>query len=103
MARSDRRKVESRLAILMTHILKWTYQSDKRTPSWRGTITAQRHQLARLVKSGVLRNHAESVLAETYADAVELAADETGLPEETFPAECPWTLEQLLGAEVLGE
>ncbi len=103
MARSDRRKVESRLAILIMHVLKWMHQTEKRTSSWRLTITVQRQQLARLVKSGVLRKHAESELAEIYADAVELAADETDLPEETFPAECPWTLEQLLSAEVLGE
>ena len=103
MARSDRRKVESRLAILITHVLKWTHQTDKRTPSWRGTITVQRHQLTRLLKSGVLRNHAEAVLAEIYSDAVELAADETDLDEEAFPAECPWTLDQLLAAEVLSD
>ena len=35
------------------------------------------------------------------ADAVELAADETGLTEDSFPADCPWTLEQLLSPEVL--
>ncbi len=103
MARSDRRKVESRLAILMMHILKWLHQENKRTPSWRRTISAQRMELARLFKSGALRKHAESVLAETYAEAVELAADETDLPEETFPGECPWTLEQLLSAEVLAD
>jgi hypothetical protein len=103
MARSDRRKVESRLAILMMHVLKWMHQEEMRTPSGRRTITAQRQQLIRLFKSGALRKHGESVLAAVYADAVELAADETDLPEETFPALCPWTLEQLLSAEVLGE
>ncbi len=102
MARSDRRIVESRLVILMMHVLKWTHQEDMRTPSWRRTISSQRQQLNRLLKSGALRNHAETVLGETYADAVELAADETDLPEESFPAECPWTLEQLLSAGVLG-
>jgi len=103
MARSDRRKVESRLAILMLHVLKWLHQAEMRTPSWRRTISTQRQQLNRLFKSGALRKHAESVLAEVYGDAVELAADETDLPEETFPAVCPWTLEQLLSAEVLAE
>lgn len=103
MARSDRRKVESRLAILIMHVLKWMHQAEKRTPSWRRTITVQRQQLTRLLKSSTLRRHAETVLAEIYADAVELAADETELPEETFPAECPWTLDELLSAAVLGD
>jgi hypothetical protein len=33
--------------------------------------------------------HAEAVLAEVYAEAVEAAVAETELPEETFPAQCP--------------
>src|SRR5438046_3071010 len=48
MARSDRRKVESRLTILIMHVLKWMHQTEKRTSSWRRTITSQRQELARL-------------------------------------------------------
>jgi Domain of unknown function DUF29 len=101
MALRDRKKVESRLAILIAHILKWTYQPEKRTPSWHGTIIVQRHKLNKLAESGSLRKHAESVLPACYADAVEMAMEETQLPAEIFPAECPWTLDQLLSAEVL--
>ncbi len=101
MAIRDRREVRSRLAVLMAHLLKWQHQSENRTGSWRSTITVQRQDLESLTESGTLRNHAEAILAKAYADGVEQAADETGLPAETFPAECPWTLEQLLSAEVL--
>ncbi len=103
MARRDRKKVESRLALLIAHILKWTYQQEKRSPSWRGTIIVQRHKLSKLADSGTLRKHAEAVLAACYAEAVDMAMEETQLPAETFPAECPWTLEQQLVAEVLGD
>jgi hypothetical protein len=101
MAIRDRREVKSRLAILMAHILKWNYQKEKRTSSWRGTITVQRQELADLTERGVLRNHAEQILAKAYADAVEQAASETGLPVETFPGECPWTFESVLSSSVL--
>lgn len=103
MARRDRREAESRLVVLLVHVLKWTYQPDHRSRSWRGTIVEQRHELARLASRGVLRNHAEAVLAELYAEAVERATAETGLTAETFPQECPYTLEILLSAELLGE
>jgi hypothetical protein len=101
MALRDRKKVESRLTILAAHVLKWTHQPEKRTPSWRGTIIVQRHKLNKLVESGTLRKHAESVMPACYSDALEMAIEETQLPAEKFPAECPWTLEQLLSAEVL--
>lgn len=103
MALRDRKKVESRLAILIAHVLKWTHQPEKRTASWRGTIIVQRHKLTKLLESGTLRKHAEAVLADCYADAVDMALEETKLPAATIPAECPWTLEQLLAPEVLAD
>ena len=42
-------------------------------------------------------------MAEEYELAVPRAADETGLPEDTFPAECPFTIEQVLDPHWLPE
>jgi hypothetical protein len=103
MARRDRREVRSRLVVLLAHLLKWTYQVDQRTRSWRGTIIEQRQELQALLAGGVLRKHGEAVLADAYTDAVERAMAETGLPAETFPKECPYTLEQLLARDVPAE
>jgi hypothetical protein len=96
MARRDRREVESRLIVLLAHLLKWTHQPDKRSGSWKATIVEQRQELEGLLASGVLRNHAEAVLADVYAKAVERVTAETNLPAATFPAPCPWTVDELL-------
>lgn len=101
MARRDRREVESRLVVLITHLLKWTFQPKRRSRSWRATVVAQRRELTKDLRRGVLRNHAEAVLAETYEDAVQQAAAETGFSAEKFPKECPYTLKQLLSADFL--
>ena len=103
MARRDRREVESRLATLLTHLLKWTYQPDHRSRSWRGTLIEQRQELERHAASGVLRNHAEAVLTDCYAKAVVRAAAETGIAAESFPSACPHTLEQLLSPDFPAE
>jgi len=103
MARRDRREVESRLAVLITHALKWAGQPDRRSGSWRGTIIEQRQELEGLVSRGVLRNHGEAVLRDVYGRAVERATAEMGLPAETFPEACPYTLDQLLSADLLAE
>jgi hypothetical protein len=99
MAGRDRREVKSRLTTLLAHVLKWMHQPDQRSRSWEGTIVEQRQELADLVGRGVLRNHAEAVLADAYRRASGRAIIETGLPAESFPAECPYTLEQLLSPE----
>ena len=96
MAASDRREVYSRLAVLLTHFLKWEFQPELRGNSWRGTIREQRRELRLRCASGTLWNHAEAVLPDAYSEALLQAADETGRPLESFPAENPWTLIHLL-------
>ena len=42
LGKRDRRELESRLRVLMTHLLKWRHQSEERSGSWGSTITEQR-------------------------------------------------------------
>ena len=100
VARRDRREVESRLAVLLSHLLKWTDQPDHRSRGWRATVIEQRQELNRLAGRGVLRNHAREVLADAYTEAVERAAAETGASRDRFPAVCPYTLDELLTVEL---
>lgn len=96
MAKRDRREVTSRLSVLITHLLKWDNQPDRRSGSWVATILTQQSELADILDSGTLRNHAAEVLGKAYAGAIRPAAAETGLPVRTFPADCPYTLDDLL-------
>jgi len=103
MARRDRREVNSRLRVLLAHILKWVHQKEMRTPSWRTTVLDQQAELEDLLESGSLRNHAEESLPSIYQKTVKYAANETNLAVETFDAECAWTLDQLLSPDVLSD
>lgn len=96
MAGRHRREVESRLEVLLAHLLKWECQPDKRSRSWANTIQAQRAELATACAGGVLRRHASERLAAMFRQARAVAANETGLPLDTFPADCPYTLDELL-------
>lgn len=100
MARRDRRQVESRLATLVAHLLKWQFQPENRTSSWRVKVETQRQKLVRLLRSGSLHRHAVESLTEAYADGVRLAVAETGMQADAFPAECPWTVEQLVREDI---
>ncbi len=95
MAKRDRREVFSRLVVLLAHLLKWEYQPERRSGSWRGTIREQRRELRQLLESGTLRNHAEAVLLDAYAEARRQAADETELSLDVFPAEDARGLDEL--------
>ena len=103
MARRDRREVESRLAVLIAHLLKWEYQPSRRSGSWRATIVTQRQELTSLLESGILRNHAEATFDRSYARGLEQAVAETGLRPDQFPADCPDSLDAILSADLPAE
>ena len=100
MAKRDRREVFSRLVVLLSHLLKWEQQPEHRSGSWRGTIRAQRRELRQLLESGSLRNHAQVVLADAYAEARRQAADETELSLDVFPVANARVLDELLAEPV---
>ena len=102
LGKKDKRQVQSRLAILIMHLLKWQYQPEKRSPSWRKTIKEQRFRLALVLNdSPSLKSNINEFIALVYPHAVESAADETRLARKTFPATCPYSSEQLLDPSFL--
>jgi hypothetical protein len=97
VGRSDRHELESRLTVLVAHLLKWQAQPEHRSTSWSGTIREQRRQITRKLRdSPSLRPVLDQMLAEIYLDAREDAAEETSLPEAEFPSDCPFTLDAVL-------
>jgi hypothetical protein len=91
LARSDRRDIHNRLAVICVHLLKWTYQRGLRSRSWRRSIIEARDQIANLVEESP---SLVSRLAKAYADGHRIAELETGLAD--LPKTCPWTIDQVL-------
>jgi len=99
LSRSEHSEFESRLEVLITHLLKWQFDAASQNPRrlWRATIREQRHRLTRLLhRSPSLRPTLPHVLDQNYPHARLMALDETGLPNTILPETCPWTVEQIL-------
>lgn len=104
MVRSEKKAITSNLRILLMHLLKYKYQSEKRTNSWLFTIREHRKRLRDDFKnSPSLKRYFLDVFEECYQDARELAADETGLTIDTFPVESPFSQEETLNPDYLPE
>ena len=96
MGRSEKRELIARLGVLLTHLLKWRFQPALRGNSWRLMIQEQRRRLVRhLDDNPSLRFLLAEATADAYGDALLAAQRETGLPEATFPPDCPFTTEQV--------
>ena len=97
LGRGERRKLESHLAVLLLHLLKWSYQPERQGRSWRLTIVEQRRQLTRhLGENPSLRAVQDEALANAYGDAVLRAEIETGLLRDMFPWACPYSFDQVM-------
>ena len=97
LGRSDRREIRSRLEILLIHLLKWEFQRAKRKNGWKKSISEARRGIKKLVdESPSLQGFPEAVLSEEYKNARQAAAEETGLDEDSFPADCPYSIADIL-------
>lgn len=102
MGRSEKRQLESRLEILITHLLKWQFQPNLRSRSWQLTLKEQRLRLEKLLqKNPSLQPDLTEVIEEVYPLAAISAERETGL--SVFPETCPYSLTEILSSEFLPE
>jgi hypothetical protein len=96
----DLRALDSRVEVLVMHLLKLRFQPQKRSRSWKDTVSVQRKGVGRILeRNPSLRARIKPDLARNYEFAVRRAVIQTGLPKSIFPAECPFTIEQILDPE----
>jgi hypothetical protein len=102
MGRSEKRQLESRLEVLIMHLLKWQFQPNFRSRSWQLTIKEQRLRLLKLLtENPSLKSSLEESKEKIYPLAVISAEKETGL--STFPDTCPYELTEILAPEFFPE
>lgn len=99
LGKQQRQELRSRLSVLIGHLLKWEYQPQRRSRSWLATIRIQRLDISELLEENptCLKPYLEEALQKAYLKNVVLAVGETDLPDSTFPAECPYSLIEILG------
>ena len=105
MGKAETRELESRLIILLAHLLKWQFQTQQLSErwrefdgrSWKMTIIEQRLRLQRrLRKSPALKSKLGAIISDAYEDAILLASKETQLSENIFPQQCPYAITEIL-------
>ena len=101
MARSDERAAESLLENLLTHLLKWRYQPQRQTRSWRASIQNARSDLRNLLAdSPNLKPRLPPLTARAYEKARRTVGAEMDLDhrewEKKSPRACPWQSDFLL-------
>ncbi len=100
MGRSEKRELQSRLTILLLHLLKWKFQPSRKNRSWKLSIDEQRIQFLDVLKENPsLKPRLDDILKDAYRLAIIKAAKETKLSKKDFPNSCPWDWEKIMDFE----
>lgn len=104
LGRSEFSQLESRLEVLLAHLLKWMFQPAKRSRSWQSTISEQRRRVRRVLEENPsLAPKAQAAFENAYPSARVAAMNETGLDIEQFPERPAFTCEQALDDDFFPE
>jgi hypothetical protein len=106
VGKSEQRELESRMSVLLAHLLKWQFQPTHRGASWEKTIKDQRKMvLIRLKQTPSLKASLGDAdwKEASWIDAVAQASKETGIDRSKLPDVCPWTQEQILSVDFFPE
>ena len=89
--------LESCIIILYHHLLKEKYQPTEMCNSWERSIRNSKKKIKKILKKHPgLKPKLKTICVESYQEARDDAAYETGLHIETFPKECPWDVMEIL-------
>lgn len=101
------REIETNLGAICNHLLKYKYareylNDEPCCDSWRSTLLRAREQIAQeLEDSPSLQDYPAKELDSCYQMAVNQVYQETKLPDDALPKNCPWTVYQVLDKDWL--
>lgn len=102
VGKSEQRELAHRMAVLISHLLKWQFQPERRGRSWQLTIRHQRRAIRlhlKQVPSLKAKLNDSEWLETVWGDAVYQAMQETRL--DNFPEFCSWSISDILSDEWL--
>ena len=98
LTKRDERALGSQLKRIMAHLLKERYQPQRASRSWQDSIRNGRERIEDILdQSPSLRRLLPGLMTRNYPRARAQAASETSLPEDAFPVEPPFSLDEVLG------
>ena len=96
LAKRDYRALVSDIYIVLLHMLKWDYQQDPRSESWRRSIREHRRRIQEeLGSSPSFAARVGEAVAGAYPQARDRASEEPGVFLSLLPEECPYSWDEI--------
>lgn len=97
LGRHERRELRTHFNVLLGHLLKWHLLPDDRSKLWQVTIDSERREIHWILRdSPSLKDKLSEIIKDSYESALYLVMLETAIDSKSLPADCPYTIEQVL-------
>ena len=97
VGKSEFRAFVSAIELILLHMLKWDYQPERQSRSWRNTIHAQRravHDI--LVDNPSYKARIAEAVRRAYNPVPFIVERETTVPASRLPEQCPYGWDEVL-------
>jgi hypothetical protein len=96
LGKQEYRELESHLGISIEYLLKWDYQPEQRSKTWRVTIHEQQRAGEKMISQNpTLKSYLTEAITDAYESGKDLAVKETPLDYADLPRNSPYTSEPL--------
>jgi hypothetical protein len=97
LGKQQQQELRNRLGLLIGHLLKWQYQSEKRTRSWQVTIQLQRQEICDLLQDNPsLKSYLDKALLQSFRLGLAQVLSETPISKKVLPDVCPYSFSELV-------
>jgi hypothetical protein len=97
VGRSQFSALDSALELILFHMMKWDYQTERQGRSWRDTINEQRRQVIKLLQQNPsLKSRLTEAVESAYGGVPDKVDRVTGVPAHRLPATCPYSWDEIM-------
>lgn len=97
VGKSEFRALKSAIALIVLHMMKWDYQPEKRSRSWRVTIHGQRRAVTELLKENPsFKARLDEAIEGAWIGVPGEIERETTIPVERLPETCPYDWDAIM-------
>ncbi|MEI6427868.1 MAG: DUF29 domain-containing protein [Pseudanabaena sp. ELA607] len=97
LGKQQKQELRNRLGTLIGHLLKWDYQPELRSKSWKATIREQRDEVYEILHDNPsLKPYLNEAIQKGFRKGINLVIKETPLDLPDLPQVIPYTIAQIL-------
>ena len=97
VGKSEFRSFYHAIELILLHMMKWDYQTERQGRSWRTTINTQRDEVLEILNENPsYQARIDEAIARAYRSVPSAVETATTIPAERLPRICPYSWQDIM-------